>query len=132
MIVVFLLVLRKFQNSFSIENLRPTTCDQFVNVQCINRTFYFLILYIPLWLAPAKCFDFQKKKKKTPKFTILKLQYDLISKKPTVCGRVKKLLTSLYTYLTHFNPILNFLYNLVIWFAVQLKWLVSTWNITLG
>ena len=34
--------------------------------------------------------------------------------------------------LTHFSPVLHFIYKSIIWFEVQIKWLVSIWNATPG
>ena len=34
--------------------------------------------------------------------------------------------------LTHFSPVLHFMWKPVIWFRQQMKWLVSIWNAILG
>ena len=34
--------------------------------------------------------------------------------------------------LTHFSPVLRFIQKPVIWFALQIKWLVAIWNAVLG
>ena len=37
-----------------------------------------------------------------------------------------------YLFVTRFSPLLHFIMKPVIWFAQQIKWLVSIWNATLG
>ena len=43
---------------------------------------------------------------------------------------ILKALRNLLSY--HFNPMLHFIQKPVIWFSLQIKWLVSIWNATLG
>ena len=43
-----------------------------------------------------------------------------------------KHLSGLCWLLTHFSPVLHFIKKPVIWFALQIKWLVSIWHTVLG
>ena len=38
---------------------------------------------------------------------------------------MQKISMMAFIYLTHFSLVLHFIYNLAIWFAVQIKWMVS-------
>ena len=46
--------------------------------------------------------------------------------------RIHLYMLTYYISLTHLSPVMHFIYKPVMWILLQIKWLVSIWNATLG